>query len=220
MHVVTKKKCTAKVISNSKTTYAPAYLGVWNYYKFTTPKVNKYFFSPDDIECCNKRSCHKSVDKFSTNQERPSIPPVCPVKLGTNLTRPKILKLENVGFQLPKKNNITPTSLFNTSTFPLELSGVDVLANPDSYFSSRQSKTTKRFATAPPIKQMQIVVSARTMNGTILKVNMISRPGFGCVIMLQSKHVPTQSIYQLIVIFLPECNCSAFKDMISKFGRK
>jgi hypothetical protein len=38
MHAVTKKKCTVKIISNSKSILAPAYLGVWNYYKFTTPK--------------------------------------------------------------------------------------------------------------------------------------------------------------------------------------
>ena len=67
---------------------------------------------------------------------------------------------------------------------------------------------------------MQMVASARAMDGTILKVTMIPRPGFGCVIMLQSKPAPTQSIYQLTVSSLPECNCPAFKDMISKFGRK
>jgi hypothetical protein len=43
MHAVTKKKCTAKIISNSKSTLAPAYLGVWNYYKFTTSKVEIFF---------------------------------------------------------------------------------------------------------------------------------------------------------------------------------
>ena len=58
------------------------------------------------------------------------------------------------------------------------------------------------------------------MDGIILKVTMIPRPEFGCVIMLQSKPTPIQSIYQLTVSFLPECNCPAFKDMISKFGRK
>ena len=61
MHVVTKKKCIAKIISNSKSIPAPAYLGIWNYYKFTTPKVEKFFF-PDDIECCVKGSRRKWVD--------------------------------------------------------------------------------------------------------------------------------------------------------------
>jgi hypothetical protein len=47
------------------------------------------------------------------------------------------MKLENAGFQLPQKKRITPTRLFNTSTPPLDLSGVDVYANPDSYPSSK-----------------------------------------------------------------------------------
>ena len=62
--------------------------------------------------------------------------------------------------------------------------------------------------------------SARAMDGTILKVTITPRPGFGCVIMLQSKLAPTQPIFQLTVSTLPKCNCPAFKDMISKFGRK
>src|SRR6202022_1912517 len=56
MYAVTKKKCTAKIVFNSKSTPAPAYLGVWNYYKFTTPKVEKFFFFPNDIERCVKGS--------------------------------------------------------------------------------------------------------------------------------------------------------------------
>ena len=65
-----------------------------------------------------------------------------------------------------------------------------------------------------------MVAPAQAMDGTILKVTMIPRPGFGCMIMLQSQPAPTQSIYQLTKNSLPECNCSAFKDIISKFGRK
>jgi hypothetical protein len=160
------------------------------------------------------------VDKFSADQERPPIPLVWPIKIGTNLTRPKIVKLENAGFQLLQKERITSTRLFNTTAPPLDLSGVDVPTNPNSYPSSKQSKTTKRFATAPSTKQMQMVASARAMDGTILKVTMIPRPGFGCVLTLQSKPTPIQSIYQLTVSSLPECNCPAFKDMISNFGRK
>ena len=43
MHVVTKKKCTAKIIFNFKSTPAHVYLGVWNYYKFKIPKVKNFF---------------------------------------------------------------------------------------------------------------------------------------------------------------------------------
>ena len=46
-----KKKCIAK-ISNCKST--PAYLGVWNYYKFTTPKIEKLFFSKRHWTLCQR----------------------------------------------------------------------------------------------------------------------------------------------------------------------
>jgi hypothetical protein len=58
------------------------------------------------------------------------------------------------------------------------------------------------------------------MDETISKVTMIPRLGFGCVFTLQSKLATTQSIYQLTLSSLSECNYPAFKDMISKFGRK
>ena len=78
-------------------------------------------------------------------------------------------------------------SLFNTSAPPLDLSEVHVPANPDSYHFSRQSKATRRSATAPSTKQMQMVSSARVIDRTILKVTMIPRLRFGCVLTLQSK---------------------------------
>jgi hypothetical protein len=129
---------------------------------------------------------------------------VWPVKLGTNLTRPEIRKLENVGFQLPQKTRITPTRLFNTLASILDLSRVDVPANPNSYPSSMQSKTTRQSATTPSTKQMQILAFARAMDKTLLEVTINPRLGFGCVIMLQSKSVPTQSIYQLTMNSMPE----------------
>jgi hypothetical protein len=87
-----------------------------------------------------------------------------------------IVKLENAGFQLPKKKRITSTRLFNISALPLNLSGVDIPANPDSCPSSMQSKTSRRSATAPSTKQIQMVAPAQAIDGTILKVTMIPRP--------------------------------------------
>jgi hypothetical protein len=220
MQAVTKKKCIAKIVLNGKSTPAPTYSGFWNHYSFTSPKPEKFFFCPDDIERCVKGFRRKWVDRFSIDQERPLIPAVWPVKLGTNLTRLEIINLENAGFQLPEKERITPTRLFNNSAPPLDLSDVDVPPNPDFYPISRQSKSTRRSTHVPSAKQMQMVASAQVMQGTILKVTMIPRPGFGCVINLQSKPAPTQSIFQVIVSSLPECTCPAFKDMISKCFRK
>ena len=132
----------------SPTSRAPLHRYTLEFGVITTPKVEKFFFCPDVIELCGKGSRRKWIDKFSVDQERPPIPPLWPVKIGTNLIRLKILKLENTGFQLPLKEHIMSTRLFNTSTPPLDLSGVDVIANPVSYPSSRQSKSTRRSATA------------------------------------------------------------------------
>ena len=142
------------------------------------------------------------------------------MKIRTNLSRSEILKLENAGFQLPKKYRISPTRLSYTSAPPLDRFGVVVPPNPNSYPSSRQSKTMRRSTTGPSTKQIQMVTSARAIDATILKVTMIPRPGFGCVIMFQSKQTSTQSIYQLTISSMPGCNCPAFKNMISKFCRK
>ena len=51
---VTKKKCTVKIVSNSKSTLAPVYLGVWNYYKYITPKVEKFFFALKTLNVVSK----------------------------------------------------------------------------------------------------------------------------------------------------------------------
>jgi hypothetical protein len=68
---------------------------------------SRSFFCSDDIGCCVKRSCRNWVDKFSADHQRPSIPPVWRVKLGTNLTRLEILKFKILVFS-SLKNNATP----------------------------------------------------------------------------------------------------------------
>ena len=118
MQAVTKKKSIAKIITNGKSTPAPACLGVWNYYDSTAPKVEKFFFCLDNIELCIKGCRRKWINKFFADKERPPIPPMWPVKLGTNLTCLEIFKLVNVGFQLPQKERITPTRFSNTFSLP------------------------------------------------------------------------------------------------------
>jgi hypothetical protein len=101
---------------------------------------------------------------------------VWPIKLGTNLTRPEIFKIENVGFQLPQKERITPIRMFHTFAPSLDLPGVDIPYNPNYYPSSRQSKSTRRFATTPSTKQMQMIAYARAMDMTHLKGHHDSTP--------------------------------------------
>lgn len=44
MLAVIKKRCITKVIADGNSTPAPAYLGIWNYYKFIKPKVEFFSF--------------------------------------------------------------------------------------------------------------------------------------------------------------------------------
>ena len=144
----------------------------------------QFYFCTDDIEGCVKGSRRKWVVPFSNNEDRPPIPLTWPVKVGTKLTRQEIDMLENAGFQLPQKERITPTRLFNTSAPPIDLCGIPVPSNPDSYPSIRKSKTVRRSTNQPSSKQMQVVGSAIAMQASILRVTMISQPGFGCIITL------------------------------------
>ena len=56
-----------------------------------------------------------------------------------------------------------------------------------------------------------MVTFAQAINGTNLKVTMISYPSFGCIIILQSELAPAQSTYKYIVSYLRECNYATFK---------
>jgi hypothetical protein len=183
-------------------------------------KRTDFVFCPDDIERCVKGPRRKWVMPFSADDQKPPIPPIWPVKIGTNLTRSEIFALENAGFQLPPKERITPTRLFTNSAPPLDMSRFRVPEYPDFVPTTRLSKLVRRSSSAPSIKQRQMVASAEAMHATVLKLTMIPQPGFGCIITLQSKSEPKPPIYQVTVSSLPECNCPYFLDMISKFGRK
>ena len=94
----TKKKCTARIVTNNKSVPAPTYTGMWHHYKFQSIKRTDYVFYPDDIERCIKDLHRKWVMSFSTDDQKPPIPLIWPVKIGTNLTLSKIFALENAGF--------------------------------------------------------------------------------------------------------------------------
>ena len=69
-------------------------------------------------------------------------------------------------------------------------------------------------------KQRRMVAFAEAMHGIVLKLTIIPRPRFGCIITLQSKPEIQPPIYQVTVSSYPERNCANFVDIISKFDRK
>jgi hypothetical protein len=107
-------------------------------------KRTDFVFYHDDIERCVKGPRRKWVMPFSTDDQKSSIPPIWPVKIGTNLTRSEIFALENAGFQLPPKECITLTRLFTNSAPPLDMSRFRVPENPDFIPTTRLSKLVRR----------------------------------------------------------------------------
>jgi hypothetical protein len=102
-HTGTKKKCTARIVTNNKSVSAPTYTGIWHHYKLQSMKRTDFVFCPDDIERCVKGPRRKWFMPFSVDDQKPPIPPIWPVKIGTNLTRSEIFALENAGFSTPTK---------------------------------------------------------------------------------------------------------------------
>ena len=130
------------------------------------------------------------------------------------------MALENAGFQLPQRERIIPNRLFTNSASPLDLSTLQVPENPQQYCRTRKSKSIRRSNSGPSSRQLLNINSAKAMQASILKATMIPQPGFGCIITLQSKPLPTDYIYQLTISSYPDCTCLAFKEMMSKFDRR
>ena len=217
---ITKKKCTARIVLNGKSTPAPTYSRLWRNVRLNREEQMQFFFYAYDIERCVKDSRHKWVIPYSTSLERPPIPTIWPIKIGTNLNRSEIITLENAGFLLPQRERVPLNQSFNNFFVPVDFSTLLVPENPQHFFGTRKSKSMRRSNTSPSSKQLLSINSAMALEASILKVTMIPQPGFGCIISLQSKPSPTDCVYQLTVSSYPDCTCSAFKETMSKFGRR
>ncbi len=217
---VTKKKCEAKIIRNSKSTPAPTYTGEWRSVRMNRVETMQFFFCPDDIERCVKGTRRKWVVPYSATHERPPIPDIWPVKFGTNLKRKEIQALEAAGFQLPQKEQVSPRRLFSEADLPSSALSIEVPKDADRYPGKRKSKIVRRQANAPSSKQRLSIGSALVLKASINKVTMVPHPGFGCIISLDSGTPPKTTQYQITVSSLPECTCPAFKETMVKFGKK
>ena len=217
---MTKKKCTARIVLHGKSTPASTYSGAWRNVRLNREEQMQFFFCSDDIERCVKGSRRKWNIPYSDTQERPPVPTVWPVKIGTNLTHSEIVALENAGFQLPQRERVPLNRSFNNFALPMDFSSLQVPENPDHFPGTRKSKCVRRSNTGPSSKQLLNINSAMALEASILKVNMIPQPGFGCIISLHSKPSPTDSVYQLTMSSYPNCTCPAFKETMSKFGRQ
>jgi hypothetical protein len=214
---VTKKKCTERIVRGAKSTPAPTYTGLWHSTRRNVKETTEFFFCSDDIHRCVKGSRRKWVVQYSAEQERPSIPDVWPVKLGTNLKQCEILALEAAGFQLPQKVPVSPRRLFSTAPSPANLDSVPVPADADRYPGKREGKLVKRTATRPNPQQRLSMGSADSLKAQLRSVTMIPHPGHGCIIALDSMTPPDVTQYHITISSLPGCTCPAFKKTMTNF---
>ena len=124
------------------------------------------------------------------------------------------MALENAGFQLPQRKQVPPNRLFNNSTLPIDLPGVNIPHHPEQYLGSRKSKSVWLSSSGP--SSLLTIGSTHSIHTSIFKVAMIPQHGFGCI----KPSPPMEYIYQLIVSSFSECTCPAFKETMSKFGKR
>ena len=94
-------------------------------------------------------------------------------------------------------------------------------ARKSSHFlEMKKSKFVQRSNTGASSKQLLSINSTMALEASILKVIMIPQLGFGCIISLQSKPSPTNSMYQLTMSSYPDYTCLTFKETMSKFDRR
>jgi hypothetical protein len=194
---ITKKKCEAKIVQGNKPTATPTYTGVMLHAHKKKPEVMEFFFCNDDIECCVKGTRRKWV------QSRPDIPSIWPVKIGTNFSTNEILDLESAGFQLPQRAVISPRRLFRMEELPFNLASFSTLASPDEFPKTRSGKSIHRNNNALTTKQANNCVSSLTLKVHICKVTMISHPGYGCIVTLDSGAPPKVQQYLITIGTFP-----------------
>ena len=170
---MTKKKCIVCIVLHGKSTSAPTYFGLWRNVRLNREEQMQFFFCSDDIERYIKGSCRKWVIPYSDTQERPPVSTIWPVKIGTNLTRSKIVALENAGFQLPQRERVPLNQSFNNFALPLDFSSLQVPENPDHFLGTRKSKSVQRSNVGSSSKQLLSINSAMALEASILKVTMI-----------------------------------------------
>ena len=162
-----------------------------------------FSFALNDIERCVKGSRRKWIIPYSDTLERPPIPTIWPIKIGTNLTCSEIVAFENARFQLPQRERIPLNQSFNNFSLPVDFSNLQVLENPQHFPRTGKSKLVQRSNIGPSSKQLLSINSSMALEAFILKVTMIPQPGFDYIISLQSKPLPTDCVYQLTVSYRP-----------------
>ena len=210
LQAITRKKCVAKIVQDNKATAAPTYTGQMDNYRKNRIETMQFFFCNDDISRCVMGSRRKWV------MSKPDVPEIWPVKVGTSLTPKEILDLQNAGFRLPQRVEISPRRLFGDHAVPKDISEVPAPKYSSDYPSIRSGKKIRRNPKSPTTKQANNCASSLTLRAVISQVTIVPHPGFGCIITLHSGIQPSIQQYVVTVGAFPECTCPYFKEMCAR----
>jgi hypothetical protein len=170
----------------------------------------QFFLCKDDNESCVKGTRQKWVIS------RSKVLDIRLVKIGTNLTRKEVLQLEDVGFHLPQREDISPKTLFTNQHLPMNLAAYVTRAFPDEFPNWRSGKNIRRNMKALTTCHYNNCASALTLEGQVQKVTMIPAQVLGCIVTLDSGTQPTVQQDCLTIFQLPPCTCPYFKEMATK----
>jgi len=112
----------------------------------------------------------------------PSLLAIWLVKMGTKLSKGKILVLEVVGFQLPKCKVISPRRLFGGKTGIELVRAYLVPSLSDEHPKNQVEKVVHENPKAPIIKHQNNCTLALILNARIERVNIEPHLGFGCIV--------------------------------------
>ena len=170
-----------------------------------------FYFCNDDIDRCVKGTRQLWVVQSKKGVDKPPIPDVWPVIVGTNLTRGEIEDLEAAGFQLPQKQQVSPRRLFTNDRPPRDLSSTPVPLNASRVPAKRDGKSVKRTTKVRNEKQRKSMGSVDSLDASVTAVRMLPGPGLGCHISLLSRGAPPEAAtYSVTISSFPHCSCPAF----------
>ena len=217
----TKKKCFAKqartgrtcskmIVRLGKSTPAPTYTGLLHIRRQLKDKVMEFFHCMDDIKRCVKGTSQKWM--VGT---RPPVPNVWPVLWGTKLTKGEILRLEQAGFQLAERQEISPRRFFGHSgSDSAEVVALPTPLAPDAFPTLRDGCRIRRLPEGKvSVKQRNRWESAAILDARISQVTPIPYLVNGGIVLLHCKKAQRTTEYCLTIGTTPDCSCEDFKDM-------
>jgi hypothetical protein len=201
--------CLAKVEAGKHGTPTPTYKGLKKEYCSTNNVEYAFWFCPDDIKRCVNGNKKKYVLDW------PVVPNIWPMKIGINISRQKVLALEDVGFQLKQREALSPRRrLSTTAMLPIPRTDFHVPLNADAHPTSKFGKFVRCNLSAPTIDHKNKWESVGLMDGYyVVGITAIPYPEFGVLINIVSKEDMT---YRVTIGNIQHCTCPDFTKMSSQ----